>query len=332
MPALPRVLLTGVSGFVGGTILSTLSDAHPGLRIKVLVRQESAAKTIQAAYPNVEIVSGDLSSLSLITSTAASVDCVIHAAGDNTSAVRAMIDGLASRRMSGQALGYLINITGPRSLIDLSKPITGDSTGDSRPWSDVYDAEAILNVPEDRIHAGADRAIVAHSVARGVGSMLLSPGQLWGRGKGPLKKESNSATYFAAVKDRGQAFVVGSGTATWSWTSIADLASAVTFLLERMLMDGVESSGRIGVNEEGYYFVSTGDLSMIERAREISQRLGLEGVQSISAEDATAIHPFGHLLWGCGERIRADKLAALGWRPRDLDWRALMKEEGGERA
>lgn len=178
----------------------------------------------------------------------------------------------------------------------------------------------------------ADQEIITHSISKGVGTILVSPAQLWGRGKGHLKKESNSGFYYAAVKRRGRAFVIGEGTATWSWISIGDLGSAVVFLMEQALMRGSKSREQLGVNKDGYYFVSAGDLSMIERAKAISERLGLGEVESVPIEVAKEIHPFGHIMWGCGERTRADKLAALGWVPRETDWMSLMKEEGGQRA
>jgi nucleoside-diphosphate-sugar epimerase len=322
------VFLTGVTGFVGGTILSCLLKAHPNVRVKALVREERNAKELQSIYPNLTPIIGDLSSLSLLTSTAAEADFVIHAGGDNVPAVCTMIDGLASRTTTESPMPRLISLTGPRSLIDLSIPITGNLRASSRPWSDVTDGHTILNVPQDRMHAGADQAIVAHSAAKGVGTMLVSPGQLWGRGKGPLKKESNAAFYYAAVKKRGRAFVIGEGTATWSWTSIGDLGDAVVFLMEQALKSGSE---RLGVNRDGYYFVRTGDLSMMERARALSKRLGLGEVESVSVDAAREIHPFGPIMWGCGERTRSDKLLELGWRPKDTDWKVLMEEGEGER-
>ncbi|KAK4039826.1 NAD(P)-binding protein [Parachaetomium inaequale] len=332
MPTSYCVFLTGATGFVGGTILSCLSKAHPSVRVKALIRQEVVAKELQSVYPNLTPIIGELSSLSLLTSTAAEADFVIHAGGDNVPAVCAIIDGLASRTTIGSLLPRLISLTGPRSLIDLSKPITGNLGTSSRPWSDITDAHAILAVPKDRMHAGADQAIIAHSAAKGVGTILVSPGQLWGRGKGHLKKESNAAFYYATVKSRGRAFVIGEGTATWSWSSIGDLGDAVVFLMEQALLSESERRGQVGVNQNGYYFVSTGDLSMMDRAKAVSERLGLGEVASVSVEAAKEIHPFGPIMWGCGERTRADKLAELGWRPQETDWRALMEEEGGERA
>ncbi|KAH7379115.1 hypothetical protein DE146DRAFT_671922 [Phaeosphaeria sp. MPI-PUGE-AT-0046c] len=326
------IFLTGVTGFVGGTILSCLFKAHPSVRIKALIRNKEDARELESVYSNLTPIIGELSSLSLLTSTAAEADFVIHAGGDNVPAVCAMIDGLASHTTTGPPVPRLISLTGPRSLIDLSVPITGNLRASSRPWSDVADAHTILNIPNDRIHAGADQAIVAHSTAKGVGTMLVSPGQLWGRGKGHLKKESNAAFYYAAVKSRGRAFVIGEGTATWSWTSIGDLGDAVVFLMEQALQSGSQRRAQVGLNRDGYYFVRAGDLSMMERAKAVSQRLGLGDVESVSVDAAREIHPFGPIMWGCGERTRSDKLLELGWRPKETDWKALMEEGEGERA
>lgn len=332
MSASPCILITGVTGFIGGTVVSVLYEKHPDFHIKALIRQESVAEELKSVYPKLDTVVGELSSLPLLTSLASDANFIIHTGGDNVPAVCAMIDGLASRRMPRSPLPRLISLTGARSLIDLSKPVTGSLDKNSRPWSDVTDAEAILNLSEDRIHAGADKAIIAHSVAKSIGTVLVSPTQLWGRGKGHLKRESNSAIYYSAIVGRGRAFVVGDGTATWSWVSIGDLGDAIVFLMELSLRDGGEGSKQIGVNQNGYYFVSTGDLSMAERAEAVNERLGFERVDSISAEEAKKIHPMGHIMWGCGERTRADKLAELGWKPKEMNWKALMEEEGGNRA
>ena len=334
-PASPCVFMTGVTGFVGGTILSSLYKNHPDIRIKALIRKEADATQLQSVYPNFSPIIGTLSSLSLLESTAAAADFVIHVGGDNVPAVCAMIDGLASSSSSttgSPPLPRLISVTGPRSLIDISLPITGIARPDSRPWSDITDVHAILNLPKERMHAGADQAIIAHSAAKGVGTMLVSPGQLWGRGKGHLKKESSSAFYYATVKSRGRAFVIGDGSATWSWSSIGDLGDAVVFLMEQAVVSGDQRRGQVGVNEQGYYFVQSGDVSLMERAKFVSERLGLGEVESVPVEVAKEIHQFGPIMWGCGERTRADRLAQLGCRPKELDWRLLMEEDGGERA
>ena len=328
----PRVLLTGVTGFVGGSVLASLYRVHPNIHITALVRKEHNAEQLQAAYPDLIIIIGSLSSLSLLTSTAAAVDFVIHMSGDNIPAVCAMIDGIASSCIGGKPLPRIISVSGPRSLIDRSLPVTGIEDPNSKIWSDVADAHTILSLPKERLHTEADQEIIRYSIAKGVGTMLLSPGQLWGRSRGLLKKESHAATYYAVAQSRRRAFVIGDGSATWSWISIDDLGDTVVFLMEQATMSGDERRAQVGVNQEGYYFVQAGDSSMMERAEAVSKRLGLGDVERVSVEVAAKIHPYGPLMWGCGARFRADRLRKLGWRPSELDWRALMEEEGGERA
>jgi nucleoside-diphosphate-sugar epimerase len=328
----PRVFLTGVTGFVGGSVLSSLYRAHPNIQITALVRKESDAEQLKSVYSGLNIIIGSLSSLSILTCNAAAVDFVIHMSGDNIPAVCAVIDGLASSSTTGKPLPRLISISGSRSLIDRSLPVTGIASPSSHVWSDIADAHTILSLPKERMHAEADQEIIRYAIAKGVGAMLISPGQLWGRGKGLLKKESHAATYYAAVKKRGRAFVIGDGSAAWSWSSIGDLADAVVFLTEQAIMSRDERRGQIGVNEEGYYFVQSGDVSLIERAEAVNKRLGLGEVEVVSVEVAAKIHQYGPLMWGCGARFRADRLRKLGWRPNEVDWRVLMEEEGGERA
>lgn len=332
MPAQANVILIGACGFVGGTVLSRLLATLPGVHVTCLVRREEAVAELTSRYSSVTPVVDKYPSNSFLRAMAEKADLIINASGDNVPTICALIDGLASHASSTPFPPRLISLTGPRSLVDLSQPITGNLKPDSRPWSDIHDAAAILSMPEDRIHAGADQAIIAHSISRGVGTILVSPGQLFGQGEGLFKIESNSAAYYAATKARGRSFVIGDGTATWSWTSVRDVGDAVAFLAGMALEIGDCGERQVGVNHEGYYFVQTGDWSMMERALAVSERLGLGGVESISVEEAKQIHPFGHIMWGCGERTRGDKLAELGWKPKQTDWKALMEEKGGARA
>lgn len=327
-----HVLLTGATGFVGGTILSTLCKAHPEAHVKALVRREEDAKHLRSIHHNLEPVLGSLSDLELLRRTAASVDFVIHATKEDLAAVRALIDGLASTFSSGPPTPRLISISGIRSLIDRSLPVTGIASEDGRPWSDIQDISTILSLPKERIHAEADQSTMAHASASGVGAMIVGAPQLWGRGKGHVKTEGAAATaYYAAVRKRGRAFVIGDGSVAWSWSSIGDLGAAVVFLLERALLDD-GASHRVGVNEDGYYFVRSDEVKMIDRAKAVSKRLGLGEVESVAVEVTAELHPFGPLMWGCGVTTRPDRLTALGWIPKELDWEMLMEEAGGERA
>lgn len=325
------VFFTGATGFVGGSILLSLCSTHPEVHVRTLIRRDNDAKELQSIYPNIHPVIGSLSDLAILRAEAAKVDFVVHAASEDIPAVRAMIDGLSLSFPMSPAEPRLISITGPRSLIDVSLPITGIAR-DIQPWSDTADIKELLTLPKSRIHAEADQDIVAHSKVKGVGTMLISPGQLLGRPGGPAKKQSAAAMYFNAVKSLNKAFIVGDGSVAWSWVSTGDLGNAVVFLMDQALTQDNTRRSEVGINDEGYYFVRTGDLSMVERAEAISKRLCLGPVQSLPVNEVAEIHPFAPMMWGCGATFRSDRLALLGWRPKDTDWKALMEEEGGRRA
>jgi hypothetical protein len=70
--------------------------------------------------------------------------------------------------------------------------------------------------------------------------------------------------------------------------------------------------------------VQAGDVSLREKAKIVSKRLGLRDVETLGVEVATEIHPYRPLMWGCGARFRADRLRKPGWRPKEIDWRVLM--------
>lgn len=143
-----------------------------------------------------------------------------------------------------------------------------------------------------------------------------------------MRKESHAATYHAAVKRRGRAFVVGDGSVAWSWSSIVDLADAVVFLMDQAISHGDERSSQVRRNMGGYYFMQVGDVTMMERAKAVSERLGLGEVESVPVERAAHVHSFGPLMWGCGVTFKADRLTVLGWKPKDLGWRVSMEEVG----
>lgn len=74
----PHFFLTSVTGFVGGSVIASFDKAHPDIHITALVRRESDAAQLESAYPQLSLVIGSLSSLSLLTSNGAAADFVTH--------------------------------------------------------------------------------------------------------------------------------------------------------------------------------------------------------------------------------------------------------------
>ncbi len=78
-----------------------------------------------------------------------------------------------------------------RSSVDISLPVTGVTNPGSEAWSNVASEHMILFLPEGRVHAKMDQEIIRHIIARGLDTMLPSPGQLWDEAETLLKKEKS---------------------------------------------------------------------------------------------------------------------------------------------
>lgn len=73
-----RIFFTGVSGYVGGQLGETLSREHPEFEMTTLVRTEEQAQKVQARWPHMRIVVGDLDSHDLLVREAAASDVVLR--------------------------------------------------------------------------------------------------------------------------------------------------------------------------------------------------------------------------------------------------------------
>jgi len=73
-----RIFFTGVSGYVGGQLGETLSQQHPEFEMTALVRTEEQAQKVQARWPHMRTVVGDLDSHDLLVREAAASDIVLR--------------------------------------------------------------------------------------------------------------------------------------------------------------------------------------------------------------------------------------------------------------
>lgn len=67
---------TGGTGYIGGTVLDTVVNAHPDYDITALLRNEPAS--FKEKYPNVKVVKGDYDSTDILTEAASKAEVVIR--------------------------------------------------------------------------------------------------------------------------------------------------------------------------------------------------------------------------------------------------------------
>ena len=76
-PRSPRLFATGASGYLGGNTIGRLVKKHPEWDVVVLVRTEEQEKKINAAWPNAQVVLGDLDDAETLSEEASKANVVL---------------------------------------------------------------------------------------------------------------------------------------------------------------------------------------------------------------------------------------------------------------
>jgi N-acetyl-gamma-glutamylphosphate reductase len=75
---MPKLFITGITGYVGGDAFHLLSQQHRDFEFSALIRTEAKAKYVRELYPNVRIVIGGLDDADKIEKEAAWADIVLR--------------------------------------------------------------------------------------------------------------------------------------------------------------------------------------------------------------------------------------------------------------
>jgi hypothetical protein len=113
--AIDNLLNSIQTGYVGGDVLHALLQTHPSWEsnITCLVRSQSRAASLSAAYPSIKLVFGTLEDTSILEDEAAKAEIVLHwASSDHIGAAAAIKNGLESGRG-----GYWIHTSGTDILL-----------------------------------------------------------------------------------------------------------------------------------------------------------------------------------------------------------------------
>jgi len=337
------VLITGVTGFIGGTVLShLLSSQNPttkSLKISVLTRNDDRAKAFSSANLKVYTIK-DLDDTTAITAAASEHDIVIHtASGYHAPSAKALIEGLAKRKqLHPDAEVYYMHTTGTSNLAD--RPITGIYL-ESRTFSDKdTDIYAYLK-KRDEIEPYAQRntdLVVVETGKRGnvPTTNIMSP-TIYGLGSGMFNRLTiQYPRQMKAALNSGRAEYVGDGKGVWDFVHVLDLAA----LYEIVLLDWVEGRRRVPVGEQGFMFSGTGTFTWKDVAEGIAKAgVALEALKdaetkSMSLEEAAKKWVGGdeqlcELGFASNSRTTADVGRELGWMPKGTkeDWERSFRDE-----
>ncbi|KAG6860706.1 hypothetical protein C0995_008291 [Termitomyces sp. Mi166 len=310
------LFLIGASGFIGGTLLTSLlaREDRDRFDITVLIRGEERAVLIREKL-GLKTVVADLSDYEVVSAGAENADVVINTANaDHPAGAKAIIDGLTKRKAKTGKTGIYIHSSGTGALTDNAK---GEYKSEK-----VYDdehVEDIQAIPADYVHRSCDTVISAAGAAGDIRSYIIMPPLIYGRGTGPFHRTSVQipALIRSALKLK-QACYYGKGLPWWNAVHVQDLIDLYLIILD----DALSANPRAPRSANGFYFCPTDSYEWKQLAHEIGTRLYGEGAiptadtRSFTAEEVEdALGTWGAFAYGSNSRSKAIKAYNLGWKP-----------------
>jgi nucleoside-diphosphate-sugar epimerase len=325
-----HIFITGVTGYISGTVLHTLAvEKHPEYSYTALVRNEKGAENIRAQLPNVEIVIGDLESFNVLETESSKADIVINCANnDHTASIPYILRGLSKpfphESPESPLQRYLIHTSGTSILLDES---FGTGTASATHYNDFENPKGLVHeLPDSAWHREVDKLVLFPELAPrapNVHIAIICPPCVYGRGTGTGKIVSwQIPQLIKHFIKRGKGFTVNNGDTVWGNVHVLDLAEIYALLVERAANQ--DTNPKVWDGEGGYYLAATGEHHWGDTAQLVAEILNNRGL--IETPELDKLTPdqvrelgakTGPLEWGCnsrGKAIHAKKV--LGWIPR----------------
>ncbi|KAH8811015.1 hypothetical protein F5884DRAFT_842916 [Xylogone sp. PMI_703] len=322
-----KVLVTGGSGYLGGTLLSRLAHAdlpsYAGLY--GLVRTDAQAEAIKRygadplmfnPYNEVEvwdnIVKNDITIVYFLID-AASSESQIH-----------FIKALEEvKRKTGENVHFL-HTSGAKMFSSHAGAPTADLLLDTDP--NLYDIQRNqrAKVPRmgDAVKTNCD--VIDAAENHGVRSYIFVPCIVYGRGEGFGNKISiQTVAIVQAAKATGRVYKVDDGVPTWPVCHVIDNTTLYLQLLHSIL-----AGNSLGYGKNGYYLAASGSIAWDDLYANIATSLVKRNViedSSVIPADASALEGMGKAL-GCPKEyvqiqigglctFTAEHGKEIGWKP-----------------
>jgi nucleoside-diphosphate-sugar epimerase len=337
----PRILVTGVTGYIGGSILTTLQNSTDvdikNTQLFGLVRSEAQANALKSKGTQAVLFPGlhDRDSLRKIASE---YDVIIDSAASlDPEAAKALVLGLADRKNGTGKQTFFIHTSGTSNLSD--RPISGQYLEPvPRVFSDkddIYSYEKEREAKEEYDQRTTDMAIIDTANEVGVKTYIIVAPTIFGTGTGHFNKFSIQIPIITrqAIKS-GQAEVIGEGKGEWDHVHIADLV-----LLYELILSKVLKGEDLPCLQRGIYFAETGRHTWLELSQGVAAAgldlgaLKTDKVKSVTLEEAArwfgGSASFAELAFASNSRTRGDLSREIGWKPSKTDenWRSTFRAD-----
>lgn len=326
-PSIPRILLLGATGYVGGTVLYHLTRTPALARclpISVLVRGANRADKLKSAYGD-QISTVPLTSLDdldLITRLAEEHDIAINAGtGFHPASAEALVHGLAKRKAATTTGNnnsdevtvpqWIIQTSGNSNIAD--NPLAGDCYPEDF-WLDDIDPERIYELEKEKeerepyLQRTAELAVLDAGLRLGVGATVLQIPAIFGPGRGLFSAaEVVVPNMLRFVLKHGYGPRLGDGTAQMGLVHVDDLARLYVRVVEEVVENGGKGvpSGRAGI-----VFPCVGMVKIVDIAWDCVEAVARKGIiQTKEVKEVDLDTVADH--FGNGDLGR--HIAAIGW-------------------
>ena len=283
-----NIFLTGVTGFIGGSVANKLLEN--GYSVTGLVRKKEDIPAIKAL--GINTIHGSIDETALVQRLAGEADVVINTAdADHPYVVSTLLNCL--------------NGTGKTFIQTSGSSIVGDKAAGA--WCTEIQHEGLPGQPllEKTGRVAIDHKII-ESAKHGVRSIVICPSMIYGQGLGLKKNSIQVPMLVRASKKIGAVPMIGEGQNIWSNVNIEDLVDLYLLVMEK---------GQAG----SFFYAENGVSSMHSIADAVRQRLGFSNpVKAINMDEATQLWGLeaAHFALGSNSWVSSNLARKqLGWRP-----------------
>jgi hypothetical protein len=348
-----QILLTGATGYIGGSILAHVLQPDSSFRkaittkqdnsmppIKLLLRDDEAksrSKKLLSTYgaENVEpVLYAGLDDLEKTVDVAAECDVVINTTlGYHPESVKALIKGLAKRKNATGHEVWMVHTSGTSNLAD--RPVSGKWLFESKEGKefddsvdDVYGFEKQREEETPYPQRTAELQAIDLASELGVRTLVIMSPTIFGLGTGLFNRVSIQVpVYIRCAMKNGFVPVAGEGKGVWDHVHVLDLA----VLYEIVLLDILQNAGeRLPKGKKGIMFSANGRHSWFEVAQSVAEAglhqgviqdgkvrcLGLQEVVNLFVPFAPGADEL-HVEMGLSSNSKtvASIAKKLGWKP-----------------
>jgi nucleoside-diphosphate-sugar epimerase len=341
-----KVLLTGATGYIGGTVLDHLiRSSEPSIKsltIDVLVRNKDAAEILVKEYGDRvrPIFWTGFTDIPFVTEMARNYDIIINTGtGFIADGAKALVHGLADRSAPALPVPWMLHISGCSNLAD--RPLTRAAHPD-REWDDadgkaVYDFLENEDAHDPYAQRTTEVAVLTAAEEAGVQAVSLNSPCIFGMGTGLFNRQSFVIPLFMRyVVKHGYGFKLNE-TANFDWVHVEDLAEVYVLLVRAIVEREDHGVGYIPTGKHGIISTAAGRVLQTEMMQLCLDTAFNAGVlprkdtprekqinkvelEELANEIMAGMVDMAERSWAGHKIMRATKAKKLlGWNPTRLD-------------